>query len=638
MLLGPIAAAAVLLVLTISGLSGTSSGALYEWLYQAKDPDILLGSSRPIRSDEFNVQTVYTISQVQAGLPRYNDALPGGVDMSLNWETPYKGWSAAFRPHLWGFFVLPLDQAFALRWWMPAALLIVCAYWFLASLLPRAPGTAGLLAVGFFWSPFIQWWYLPQTVLPLAWGLAVMTALLWLGHVGRGARLAILAAVAYFSVTAGLGLYAPFLIPVAYCVLAFTVGWFCRTEDGLTRRRKVALLGQVAIAAVAAAGVVGLFLVTRMDRIESILGTLYPGQRLTSTGLGANSVVGLVPWSGPFSYDLLAQGEGCLFLNESESSAFVLFGFLLIPALVWVIWARWRQSGKVEAFSVAALALSLVFLAFLYVPGWDTVAHLLFLDRTTALRLGEGMGLISLVLVVLVIRGMDDLRRPAPWPVAAIASVAVAGQLFGVWLAIKDFGVPLTKTSAGVVLSVLLVGAAVLIMRRHAGWASGLVVTVMAVVGATINPVYGGVLDLRESETVQEIIERDREAPGLWLAVGRSVVVSDLVIEAGVDGFSGFQGGPSRSVWEELDPSGEYEPVWNRMGYVHWAAADGSSPRMFSPVDDAIWVSFDSCAAYEQQHVSYVVSDTELEQGCLSTLDHIAEGAYDFTIYEVVHA
>jgi len=51
------------------GISGTSSGVLYGQFFRGHDPQLLLGSPRPIRSDEWLVAGPLTVAQVQEGLP-----------------------------------------------------------------------------------------------------------------------------------------------------------------------------------------------------------------------------------------------------------------------------------------------------------------------------------------------------------------------------------------------------------------------------------------------------------------------------------------------------------------------------------------------------------------------------------------
>lgn len=152
------------------GINGSSSGAFFGQLYEGRDPNLIAGSPQAIRSDEWNVGTVWSISQVEQGLPERNQTFPGGMDAELPYDLPNSGPSVSFRPHLWGFLFLDVDRAVAWKWWMPGLALLAGAYLFMVVLMPRRPMVAALLAIGFFYSPFFQWWYQTSTLWPMAWG------------------------------------------------------------------------------------------------------------------------------------------------------------------------------------------------------------------------------------------------------------------------------------------------------------------------------------------------------------------------------------------------------------------------------------------------------------------------------------
>ena len=59
------------------------------------------------------------------------------------------------------------------------------------------------------------------------------------------------------------------------------------------------------------------------------------------------------------------------------------------------------------AAAAAAGAAVAVLLAYLYLPGWDAIARLLLLDKTTPNRVRLGMGLASIALVAYIIAYLD---------------------------------------------------------------------------------------------------------------------------------------------------------------------------------------------------------------------------------------
>ncbi len=95
---------------------------------EGRDPDLLAGTPQLIRTDEWNVQTVWAIAQAEQGLPVENQTFPGGMDATIPQDLPRADWSVAFRPHLLGFLAWDVDHAIALKWWLPGLSLIAAAY------------------------------------------------------------------------------------------------------------------------------------------------------------------------------------------------------------------------------------------------------------------------------------------------------------------------------------------------------------------------------------------------------------------------------------------------------------------------------------------------------------------------------
>src|ERR1700739_4063629 len=79
--------------LTVFKINGSSIGIYHEFFYGgSKDSNLILGTPRSIRSDEWVVNTQMTIAQKNAGYPRINKNIGNGQDMSVILDVPYKEW------------------------------------------------------------------------------------------------------------------------------------------------------------------------------------------------------------------------------------------------------------------------------------------------------------------------------------------------------------------------------------------------------------------------------------------------------------------------------------------------------------------------------------------------------------------
>ncbi|WP_407341773.1 hypothetical protein [Pengzhenrongella phosphoraccumulans] len=632
-LLGAGLYAAVLLVLVVTAINGTSSGMYYKEFFAGVDPRLIIGGPRGVRSDEWYVTTPLVIAQVQQGLPRISDVFPGGVDMSVMWDMPYREWSAIFRPHNWGFYVLPLDNAFALRWWLPLVALGVAAYAFLVTLW-RRPIAALALSAAFAFSPFTQWWFGAGTFWPLTFAMTVCVAVVWCLRTPRAAvRWAVAALTAYVAVAAAVTLYTPFLIPCVLVAAAFSIGWVCSARE-LDWRDRLRRIVPVLVAGLGAGVVTGVFLASRAATVEAITSTVYPGDRSWLTGQSS-----AFPWesmyAGVFGLGLRAADVGGFVVNASEGSSFLLVGFFLIPSALWLVGSQWRRERFVDWTLIALLAVTALFAAFIYVPGWDAVAHLLWLDRTTLPRLVVGLGLVALLLLAVVVHRLQGREgRLAWWPmVVAVLFVVVNHAAVAVFLH-RHAPWILAQFPWWPVLLAMFVIAVALYARGRATVPSVLVLVVALTMVAGVVPLYRGVLDLRTTGLGQAITAIEADAPGRWLALDDGNIIA-TVREAGVESYSGVQGFPSTQMWDAIDPDRSDAGSWNRYAHVNWTA-DKDAPEIELQFADVLMLRFDSCAPFAQGNVRYVVASEPVTQGCLAEVKVVPEEGATYRIYEVV--
>ena len=644
----PLAALALLFVALVAlGITGSSTGAVHSLISDGHDQDLIAGHPQGIRSDEWFVQTSWTISQVEQGLPLRNESFPGGMDATVQHDLPAADWSLVLRPHLLGFLFLPLDQAMAFKWWFPGFAAIAAGYLLVIALLPRRPVSAVALSVAFFFSPFLQWWYLSATLYSAAWAFLVMAAVIWcLKSAGNIGRWVLAALLAYLTAALGTGTYAPFIIPVVVVALAFSVGSVIARDfrpGGFGAR--VRSIVPVLVAGAVSAIVLGVWLITRWSTIASFTSTVYPGERLQQVGYGGAGQLGGL-FSGVLSIGLEYPEARPFDSNSSEAATFLLPGVFLSVVLIWLVVTRLRSGGGVDWLSVSLLGVEVLLLAYLFIPGWDWLAHLTFLDRSTYGRLRIGFGVLSFAIVVVAGMRLDERRRrgegraPAWIPILAaglaVASVAV---VFGLASRIIELSTAIDALSrarliAGAGIIVLFVGCVWLFARGRFALAATALLIASIASSAWVNPIYRGVLDLRETAAVAEIETLDAERPGAWVALNTTVLPTMMLVESGVSTLSGFQSSPSTEMWEEIDPSGDHEAMWNRLANVYWVPEEGV-PTLSNPAPDQIRVTFDSCDAFAQENVAWVLAEGPVGQDCLSLVSTVEQGPSTMYFYEV---
>ena len=620
-------------------ISGTSSGAMYSKVYEGHDPALLAGNPQMIRSDEWYVNTSWAISQVQQGLPERNETVPGGMDAALPHDLPRADWSVIFRPHLWGYLVFDVGHATAFKWWIPALSFIAAAYCFLVTLIPRRPLLAAGIAIGFFFSPFFQWWFLIALFWPMTWALVTMTAVLWAARdISRPSRWVWAAAVAFFTVVMAMGIYAPFIVPVVLVVALFAVGVVIEEKRKGLSWRTLAIRGTLILLAGAVGALVTAgWLVSKQATINGFLSTAYPGQRFTPPGSGGLAT-GLRTIGSSFS-EALRYGGGFLNINSSEASTFFLIGAFLIPVVAWVAYRAVRARTVLPWTSFGLVASILLFTAFSYLPGWDSIAHLLFLDRTSDGRLRIGLGLASFAILGYVIRSLDESRARVGLVLssATAALFLVSQAIVALTLVIGGQADMLRYAPRWWVFALVSAASIFLFARRRPvlGGIAFALVTFLST--ATVNPVYVGVFDLRGTPVAKAVMRLDHRYPGAWVGIG-DVEVSGVLLQSGAVAFSGVQGAPSRTMWREVDPSSKYRFNWNRLAGIGWIPGNGE-PVITNPAPDQIVATFDACSTFAQSNVSYVLAKgTKLSSPCLVRVQSFSAPKAPFVIYRIIRS
>lgn len=640
---------ALFLILVVLGVTGSSTGVMHGLVSSSGDSDLIAGSPAPIRSDEWFVQTTWTISQVEQGLPIRNETFPGGMDATVQHDLPTRDWSTALRPHLWGFLFLPLDQAMAVKWWLPAFAMIAAGFLLAVTLLPRRPVTALLLSVGFFFAPFFQWWFLSITFYSPAWALLVMTAVVWcLRSTARTGKWVLAGIVAYLTAAMGTGIYVPFIVPMVWVAVAFGVGWVVMPTPGAPRfRDRMRAVSPVLVAGVVGVGALCVWVITRWKTIVGFTSTVYPGERLQPVGQGGAKEFSAL-FSGPFSPIIGPAGGAPFGMNSSEASTFILVGLFLLIPLGWLVVRRYRRDRRIDWLSLALILVAVLFLAYIFIPGWDPISHLMLLDRTTYGRIRLGFGVLGFVSVVVLAMRLGEEREHGRaigiWPTtAATATAALVLGATALIAASGDFsfrafaaGSPLVATVTAICI-VLFLGAVFLLARGRVLLGALTVLLISFASSGNVNPLYRGVLDLRDTSAVHAIEKIDAENPGDWVGISDSPLPTMMLVEAGVASYNGFQSAPSEEMWDQIDPRGTSEKEWNRLANVSWIEGSGD-PDPRNPAPDQIQLTFDSCDLFAQRNVEYVIAEKDIDQNCVRLLTTTKDGPTKMRLYEVVPA
>lgn len=628
----------VLVILSSLKISGTSLGVYHTFLFgdTQKDPNLIFGNPRMIRSDEWLVITQATIAQSEADYPRINKNYSEGRDMSVLSDVPYKEWSILFRPQNIAFLFLPLEIAFAFKWWLLLYLLIVSCYFFCLRILGGKKLLSILLSVGFSFSPFIFWWYQTATLATLFWGFFIL--LLGMKILDRE-RFPLLKSqlmgdfihtvLLTYSVTSFLFImYPPFQIPVGIAVTVFIGGHilnhcFRQKKSWLSIGRRISLL---LFSGVLALIIFGLFVLTRYEAFQAASNTIYPGTRSVPSG-GYN----IFRLADGFLSPLLQSDARAAnyFNNQSEASNFIQPTlFLLLPGFLLLWWRR-----KKPSFDWVLLAMQVLYLFFLlrlYIPFGNRAYKLALLDRVPHQRLLIGLGFIGFLQLCLF---LGNYRHSAKSYQHYFLMYSLLCFTAIMWIGgvISDKHPSFIPYSALIPLLAALFTSIILLILLGRRTLAATVILLYSL-GAVfyIHPLYRGLAH----NTLQPTINMLRSTKTTsYIANADDIIFENFSLMSGKRSLTGVFFYPSVHYWDQFNVVG-HEQITNRYAHINMTTSSAIQERFKLLQFDSFVIKFD-CSESVKKEVDYITTTQLVSLPCANLVNEIKYPNMTLRLYEI---
>ena len=613
----PVILTLLVIILCSLKISGSSIGVYNSVFYGDKsDPSLLAGKPQPIRSDEYSVWSLMAIAQSNNNFDEINENVGNGQDMTILGDLPHNGWSTLFRPQNIGFLVLPFDNAFALKWWLPGYLLVLSAYFFVLKLMPKKKTIAILLSSAFVLSPFLQWWYLPSTLGIIAAALfAILIFLRILATKKLSHLIAWSAVLTYVAAWFIFIFYPPFQIPVAMVSVAFLIGYIIKHRINLRDKQIKKSLLFVAGAAVISLAAVAIFISQHLPVIDAIQHSAYPGVRLAKSGEGSIS-----HYLSSNTSPLLQSSERYKSLgetNQSEASNFLLITpLLLIPALY--ILYRDRKQGRRNHTTVALLIVAALFAAWAFIPGLDIIGKITLLDRVPVNRGLIGIGFANFILLVLFVNLFKNTKVRFTNSQITIYSllIVIAYLVLDMYLIMNYPGY--LGFNTGVALALPFAAIVYLFLKRYYTLALALLLLFSVACTFRINPFYVGTDVITKSTISQEIKKLNSENPKTW--VGDDNYLENFASLSGARSLPATYYYPQLDLWKGIDKDGSQEDTYNR--YAHANFAFDRDPNkdigayFYKRGQDIYYIITEACDPFlADQNVGYLMTNKPFGPG-----------------------
>jgi hypothetical protein len=634
----PIILILIVSILSLLRISGSSVGQYNSFFYgdNYQDPDLIYNKSQSIRSDEWLVTAPLLVAQYQESYPLINANIGNGADMSVAIDVPYKDWSTLFKPQNLGFIFLPIEVAFALRWWLPALLLVISCYLFITELTPKNRLFAVFLSLGLPFIPFIQWWYSAGTIFPLAFLFIILTLLIELTkkHNDLKKNLLLSLGLIYSFVTFALIMYPPFQIPCMLIGVVFYTGYIIEGE--LPKKDLLRIAKYLIPSIIIALAFIGLFFITRLDTIKTTINTVYPGMRVVRSGGEKVSRV----FSGVYNYNLDCCGKYSP-SNQSESSNFVFLIPTFIVALIAMLASkkRWQYMIFYLLFGLTGLFFAHLFLP---LPLW--FEKIFLLDKVPLSRIVYGVGIINIIFIITLAYYFENKKfsiKPR-WLilVGCIFELAINLYVFRALNKYYPLLLGVNKFSYAIVLlvNITVILAVYLLLTKRLAWFSVLFFVSMFLSSYTVNPLYRGLGPLLRNPLVEEIQAIDRDSPGVWGTVD-NIYLLNYPVAAGVKSLTATYVYPQLELWRQLDTNNKFEGVYNRYAKISLSTnpqVNEEIPiKVLDESADSILLALLPCSDFEKRYLKYVISLNEINIECMKEIKNIKYGEKTVWFYEL---
>lgn len=583
-------------LLVAAGWTGSSLGLLLDQRGVVDHDEVRwLGPLRPVRSDEWQVLTPLAISQAshQPAFPVVNRNLGiDGQNMLVIGMTgvPVAHISALARPATWGFFLFDLRRGLAWSWWFPlfacfgVVWLLLRRFFLLDSRL--AAGLAATVAASPYSVVFSGWpaylIFFPVTGL-LAVDMACRTRS-WKPACIAGVLLGL--AIAGFALV----LYPAWQISLAYLWLPFAAAWFW-----ILRKRLDVGWPQLAAAGIALAVAAVLLLgwwVDAHEAVAAIRATVYPGQRSVEVGGDIDRWFLIKGLMSPITM----YRDSSLMVGASDAGSVALFIVPLFAAVAW----RFAAARRIDPLAAVLCAYVLVALWFMYLGFPAAVARYSLWGSTTSYRLDLSLGLAQVLLLAwLAATGTGEPKRRPAGPMAAGALGALVAMHAAFLYQLVPPAILETVPPSFIAVSVLAMGGAGYLLLRERYTAFSCVYgTWMLAAALPFNPLGLAPLALGPAPGLAALVAGPAVADqprGAVAVIGERNWAMTLPA-AGIQVVNSVFYYPQRSLWQRLDPDGQFEVLHNRYQRVLFVLGVVQAPQGFridAPRLDEVRVTLD---------------------------------------------
>lgn len=557
-------------ILSLLKIHTSNIGSWDLFFGKPESESVIAGKPRFIRMDEWCINTPGALSQYQSGMPVSNPGL-GAEHTPVVLGLPVKDISTLLRPNHWSYFLFDEERAFAFSWNFYIFFSIISLF-LLFKLLTRNSFWLAVFGSFFiFFSSGVQWWSY-QIGFQMMYLSCVLISFIYILYSKLFWSL-ILAGIFFLLGVAGFlfVLYPAFQIPLIYLYLAIFIGllWQRKNFKLITEKLfiRISVFAGVLI-------ILSLFLYHYYylvkDTYAVMMNTVYPGKRFST---GGNLINGkfFADFFGLFMTDTRFPKQ---WLNICEISGFIM----VFPIIFYAIGYHYFKVKKIDPLLLSLSFFVIIGSVYVLLGFPAILSKITFLSMSPSYRALPVLGAGNAVLLICYLgsRQTGQPQTKFSWIEFGILTVVII--VFIRIVAIHTNNVTdnfFTSTQINII-TLLLTIAYLAIRYKYLRFAKPVLYVVLGIMlfqNLLANPVTSGLSAIRENplvKTSKEIHDADPQAR--WAVLGKEgwegARLAQLLVANGINGFNGVKFVPPIKDMRVLDPSGQYDSVYNRYAWV----------------------------------------------------------------------
>ena len=581
----------------------------------------LFGVSRPIRADEFNVNTMLAFSQYMNNFSYFSDIVRAApTDMFILYGQAVCDIGIIFKPFLIGYLFMPPGYGLSFFWVSRLVVLFLVSYEF-GRLITNNNKTLSLsysLLITF--SSLVQWWFaINGLVEQLIFGqLGVLLIYYYMTCDDYKKRLIIALGLMICVGGFGLVMYPSWQIPFAYVFILLACWIFLKYRKSFSfdKRDLGIIIFVLAIFAVIMAHIFS----NSMETLKIVMNTVYPGKEVFN---------GMGDWTYFFNYVpsiFFSLMPDDIPLNVVDTSA--LCDFFPIPIILTFIVLFYQKTKDKLLYGLLAIYALLIILFFVPIP--DFLLDITLRGHVRNIRLFSVIGYVG---CLMLIRSICDLKEFADKRL--IIAVSVILSFVVVYLSRFAYRGYYEKWMLVILVVFYAIYYAIIFLSSSdKGKRIFLIACIVMCffTGALVNPVDSGVDVVYDSPYIQEvskIVESDPDAN--WITEG---LYLNSLLPVGAKTINSINTYPDLDRWHTFDVNNESEDVYNRYSHICFIFQDDKPTSFALATSDTVHINL-NVNDLEKLNVSYIA--THINMTKFSNENVTFEKLYEQNEFKIYH-